>query len=213
MVIKPKRFYNSIITVYIDILNLRTVTRNVSDNVFITNNKCLHVIDVSGLSHHRKTWIPYFDDVNCIIFIASLSSYDQTMVEEEGVNRMVDSIVLFQEMVNHKMLSQKPFILFLNKKDIFLRKIKTKHIIDYFPNYKGTIYKNHRMIHLFLGNKEDPSAGVKYFDSKFRDQNVVTKEITTHVTCCTDTKIMKVIVSSVVNSILIGLLNNVGLAV
>ena len=121
----------------IDILNLRTVTRNVSDNVFVINNKRLHVIDVSGLSHHRKTWIPYFDDVHCIIFIASLSSYDQTMVEEEGVNRMVDSIVLFQEMVNHKLLSQKPFILFLNKKDLFLKKIKTKHIIDFFPNYKG----------------------------------------------------------------------------
>ena len=54
---------------------------------------------------------------------------------------------------------------------------------------------------------------MKYFDSKFRDQNSVSKEIVTHVTCCTDTKIMKVIVSSVVNSILVGLLNNVGLAV
>ena len=110
-----------------------------SDTVFtIEGNKRLHVYDVSGLSHHRSSWISYFDEVTAVLFVASLSCYDQNMVEEEGVNRMVDSIVLFENMVNHELLVKKSFILFLNKKDIYEEKIRKKHIVDYFPNYKGT---------------------------------------------------------------------------
>ena len=182
-----------------DILNVKTVTMSsVCDNVFNVNNGRLHVIDVSGLSHHRKSWVSFFDDVHCIIFIVSLSCYDQTMSEETGVNRMVDSIVLFQEIVNHKLLEKKQFILFLNKKDIFLKKIKTRHVIDYFPKYKG--------------EKQDAAAAIKYFDQKLRDQDKInSKEIRTHVTCCNDTKIMKVIMSSVLVGILSGKLNSTGL--
>jgi hypothetical protein len=120
-----------------DLLNLRTVTQVVSDTVFQISGETLHVFDVSGLSHHRNGWISYFDDVNCVIFVASLSCYDQNMVEEEGVNRMVDSVVLFENMINHPLLKSTQFILFLNKKDVYEKKVQTKNIVDYFPNYKG----------------------------------------------------------------------------
>ncbi|KAJ3366571.1 hypothetical protein HDU91_001792 [Kappamyces sp. JEL0680] len=180
-----------------DILNLRTVTQSVSDTIFRIKDEKLHVIDVSGLSHHRSTWISYFDDVNAILFVASLSCYDQTMAEEDGVNRMVDSLVLFEDVVNHKLLEKKFFVLFLNKKDIYETKVKTKHIVDYFPQYKG--------------KKGSVSQGIKYFDAKFRDQNKLEKQIVSHVTCCTDTKIMEVIVDSVLESIISGLLTSEGL--
>jgi hypothetical protein len=120
-----------------DILNLRTVTMSVKDTIFTINQDRIHVIDVSGLSHHRSGWISYFEDVKCVLFVASLSSYDQYMVEEEGVNRMVDSLVLFQDMVNHPLLKSKMFILFLNKKDIYEKKVATRNIVDFFPAYKG----------------------------------------------------------------------------
>jgi hypothetical protein len=113
------------------------VTQSVSDTVFKIEGKNLHVFDVSGLSHHRNVWVSYFDDVNCVLFVASLSCYDQTMAEEDGINRMVDSLVLFENMVNHKLLTKCRFILFMNKKDVYEKKIKTKNIVDYFPNYKG----------------------------------------------------------------------------
>ncbi|KAJ3304739.1 hypothetical protein HDV03_002424 [Kappamyces sp. JEL0829] len=171
-----------------NILHLRSVTRNVCDTIFQMGKKKLHVIDVSGLSHHRNGWVSYFDDVKAILFVASLSCYDQVMMEEEGVNRMVDSLVLFEEMVNHELLKKKDFIFFLNKKDLFEKKIKKKHIVDYFPQYKG--------------KRGSASQGIKYFNSKFRDQNKTEKAIITHITCCTDTKVMEVIVSAVLTSIL-----------
>jgi guanine nucleotide-binding protein G(i) subunit alpha len=59
------------------------------------------------------------------------------MAEEDGINRMVDSLVLFDDMINHPLLEKKSFVLFLNKRDLYDKKIKKKDIIDYFPQYKG----------------------------------------------------------------------------
>ena len=35
------------------------------------------------------TWVPFFDDVNAIIFLAPISSFDQTLVEDRSANRLV----------------------------------------------------------------------------------------------------------------------------
>ncbi|VDO54211.1 unnamed protein product [Brugia timori] len=45
--------------------------------------KCTdEVIDVGGQRSERKKWIHCFDNVNAIIFISSLSEYDQTLRED-----------------------------------------------------------------------------------------------------------------------------------
>ena len=48
--------------------------------------------DVSGLKHHRKQWMGYFTDVHAILFVVSLSCYDQMMSEDRNTNRMEDAI-------------------------------------------------------------------------------------------------------------------------
>ncbi len=55
--------------------------------------------------------------------------------------------------------------------------------------------------------------GIKYFDSKFRDPVVVNRHIPMYVTCCTDTEFMKVIVSTVIQSVMEGLLSEAGFSV
>lgn len=169
---------------------------SISDSIFDMDGTKLHIIDVNGFSHSRNSWLTYFENITCVLFVASLSSYDQVMVEEAEVNRMVDSIVLFQDLTNNKTLEKKPFILFLNKKDIYERKIKTSNIVDYFPGYKGA--------------PGDAAQGIKYFDGKFKDPNIVSKPVATHVTCCTDSEFMKVIILTVVQTVLEGRLKEAG---
>ena len=41
------------------------------------------VFDVGGQRSERKKWIYCFDNVNAIIFVASLSEYDQVLEEDE----------------------------------------------------------------------------------------------------------------------------------
>ncbi|KAJ3271582.1 guanine nucleotide-binding protein subunit alpha [Terramyces sp. JEL0728] len=120
-----------------DVLMLRTVTQHISCNVFQLDRTRLHMFDVSGLKHHRKQWIPYFDDVAAILYIVSLSSYDQTMVEDPTVNRMVDALVLFDQIVNNPALSKPDIILFFNKKDLYEKKVKKIPINEFFPEYQG----------------------------------------------------------------------------
>lgn len=99
-----------------DVLKLRTVTQSVIEHNFTVKGKKIHFFDVSGLVHHRKTWLSYFSDVHSVMFVASLSSYNQTLVEDSSVNQMSDSLVLFEQMVNHPLLLKKDIVLFLNKR-------------------------------------------------------------------------------------------------
>jgi len=38
--------------------------------------------DVGGQRYFRKKWLATFEDVDAIVFVASLSEYDQMLVED-----------------------------------------------------------------------------------------------------------------------------------
>ena len=68
--------------------------------------------------------------------MVSLSCYDQFLVENSSVNQMHDSLALFEEIVNHPLLSNSNFILFLNKKDLFEEKMaRFNNLRLWFPGY------------------------------------------------------------------------------
>jgi guanine nucleotide-binding protein G(i) subunit alpha len=120
-----------------DWLKLRTVTNNISETVIKFNSQYLHFFDVSGVKSHRKYWVSYFDDVTAILFVASLASYNQTMLEDDSKNRLMDSLVAFEGLVNNPLLMKTGIILFLNKRDLFEKKIKKISIKEFFPEYEG----------------------------------------------------------------------------
>lgn len=130
-------FDSSYIPTNEDILQLRTVTQTVSVSTFLVEGQNVHFIDVSGLTHHRSTWLSYFDTTNAILFVASLSAYNQYLSEDSTINRMVDAIVLFEQLVNNPLLNSQGFILFLNKVDLYEKKVKEIAIALTFPEYQG----------------------------------------------------------------------------
>ncbi|KAI8899453.1 guanine nucleotide binding protein, alpha subunit [Globomyces pollinis-pini] len=178
-----------------DILLLRTVTKSVSDTIFevqSTNNKPLriHFYDVSGLKHHRKHWISYFEDVLSIIYIVAISSYDQMMIEDPTINRMMDAIDLFGYIVNHPLLKKPDVICFFNKSDLFKKKIERIPIKNTFPDFEG---------------QQTTKDGLKYFRSKFINAvSNKSKTMTFHTTQCTDTTAMKTIIVNLQSSIVKG---------
>ena len=46
------------------------------------------MLDVGGQRSERKKWIHCFDEVKAVIFIAALSDYDLTLVEDPMMNRL-----------------------------------------------------------------------------------------------------------------------------
>jgi hypothetical protein len=119
-----------------DILQLKLGTTAVTHTTFSIENNFLHVFDTIGLKIARDGWTKYFD-CQCMIFFVALDSYDQMMEEDSNMNRMADSIELFKCIVDNPILSEASIILFLNKKDLYEKKVKTIRISDYFPDYTG----------------------------------------------------------------------------
>ena len=99
------------------------------------------MFDVGGQRSERKKWIHCFEGVTAIIFCVALSGYDLVLAEDEEMNRMMESMKLFDSICNNKWFVETSIILFLNKKDLFEQKIKYSPLSICFPEYKGRFNK------------------------------------------------------------------------
>lgn len=61
------------------------------------------------------------------------------LFEDERINRMHDSILLFDILLNSKWFQNVRFTLFLNEFDLFEQKVKRPSIRKYFLYYKGRV--------------------------------------------------------------------------
>jgi len=60
----------------------------------------------------------------------------------QSKNRMHESLHLFNSICNHRYFATTSIVLFLNKKDVFLEKIKKAHLSMCFPDYDGETSKS-----------------------------------------------------------------------
>lgn len=61
------------------------------------------------------------------------------LAEDEEMNRMIESMKLFDSICNNKWFVETSIILFLNKKDLFEDKISKSPLTICFPEYQGTV--------------------------------------------------------------------------
>ena len=97
------------------------------------------MFDVGGQRGERRKWIQVFDGVSAVMFLIDSSSFD-AVDEENGRNKLKETISLFQEVWTTRFLLNSNFVLLFNKQDILREKIERGHKIeDHFPEYK--LYK------------------------------------------------------------------------
>ncbi|XP_011363537.1 guanine nucleotide-binding protein G(t) subunit alpha-3 [Pteropus vampyrus] len=131
-----------------DVLHSRVKTTGIIETQFSFKDLHFRMFDVGGQRSERKKWIHCFEGVTCIIFCAALSAYDMVLVEDEEVNRMHESLHLFNSICNHKYFATTSIVLFLNKKDLFQEKVTKVHLSICFPEYTGK--KSYKQIAVFL---------------------------------------------------------------
>uniref|UniRef100_A0A672QEZ3 Guanine nucleotide binding protein (G protein), alpha transducing activity polypeptide 1 n=1 Tax=Sinocyclocheilus grahami TaxID=75366 RepID=A0A672QEZ3_SINGR len=172
-----------------DVLRSRVKTTGIIETQFSFKDINFRMFDVGGQHSERKKWIHCFEGVTCIIFIAALSAYDMVLVEDDEVNRMHESLHLFNSICNHRYFAATSIVLFLNKKDVFVEKIKKAHLSMCFTDYDGP------------NTFED--AG-NYIKMQFLDLNLPRdiKEIYSHMTCATDTENVKFVFDAVTDIII-----------
>ncbi|KAK7051279.1 hypothetical protein VNI00_004779 [Paramarasmius palmivorus] len=96
-----------------DIIQCYVTTTGIQKETVILADKVYCIHDFGGQRSERKKWIHGFSNASLVIFVASLSEYDQVLAEEDSV------------------------VLLLNKKDVLERKIEISPINKYFPDYVG----------------------------------------------------------------------------
>jgi len=154
----------------------RVRTTGIVEEKYLIKKNHYIMFDVGGQRNERKKWIHCFDGVNAVIFVTAVSEFDQNLFEDESMNRMVESLNLFDEVCNSRWFSRTSLILFLNKRDLFEEKIARVDVSSIEP---------------FADFSKDPRSSVdtiEYFLSKFLALNKNhNRDIYHHVTTATDT--------------------------
>ena len=178
-----------------DILRARVRTTQISKIEFAVQGHRFEMIDIGGQRGQQKKWIHHFDNVTAVLFVVSISEYDQFLEEDQSINRMVESMRLFEQTLNNEHFWFTPFIVFFNKYDLFLEKIEHKSLKETFLNYNGLPYCAHEslnwLVHAYLS-----------VDQTDKDK----RKLYPHITTATDTHLIKSVFNSVQNSILMDVL-------
>jgi guanine nucleotide-binding protein G(i) subunit alpha len=180
-----------------DILRTRVKSSGIVVNDFLVDGNEFKMIDVGGQRNERKKWISCFEGVTAVLFIGVLSEYDLTLHEDHAVNRMVETLTVFEEICNSPFFQRTAMILMLNKRDAFLEKIPKVplNVCSLFSDYTGP---------------NDYDSCLKLIQEAFLVK-AKNKLIYTHVTCATDTDNMKVVFEAVKDIVIRAALNDVGL--
>ncbi|KAK2724737.1 guanine nucleotide-binding protein G(q) subunit alpha-like [Artemia franciscana] len=172
-----------------DILRVRVPTTGINEYRFDLKGVTFRIVDVGGQRGERRKWLHCFEDVTSVIFLASLSEYDQVLFESDRENRMKESLALFKTIINYPWFKNSSFILFLNKTDLLQEKIKLSDFINYFPEYNGP--------------KQDVEQVQKFILKMFLDLKTKQKKTIYHYfTCATDTDNIRNVFEAVKNIIL-----------
>ncbi|CAG9937256.1 unnamed protein product [Clonostachys rosea f. rosea IK726] len=181
-----------------DVLRARTKTTGIYETRFQMGQLSIHMFDVGGQRSERKKWIHCFENVTSIIFCVALSEYDQVLLEESSQqqNRMMESLLLFDSVVNSRWFMRTSIILFLNKVDIFKQKLSRSPLGNYFPDYSGG---------------SDVNKAAKYLLWRFNQVNRAHLNLYPHLTQATDTSNIRLVFAAVKETILNNALKDSGI--
>lgn len=136
------------------------------------------VFDVGGFRTERRKWIPLYEDVTAVVYVSAISEYDELLFEDPDMNRMQESLDLFDIVVNNETLIEADMILFMNKSDIFKRKIAQIPIKNVDPDdptkTRWEDYTGPSGVGLESDSEEFAvayEAATKYFVDKFQSLN------------------------------------------
>eukprot|EP00808_Paulinella_micropora_P030788 g23281.t1 len=183
-----------------DIFRARVRTTGIVETEFEIDQNHFRMFDVGGQRNERKKWIHCFELVTAVIFVAAISEYDMVLYEDPNTNRVVEALHLFGEVCNSRWFKKTSKVLFLNKRDLFVKKIENVPLSKYFPEYRGP---------------QEVDASLAFLKKTFEDQATrggSRVKVYTHVTCATNTENTKSVFTSVKDIVIRRSLTEAGLS-
>ncbi|KAM0794156.1 G-protein alpha subunit-domain-containing protein [Usnea florida] len=111
------------------------------------------ITDIGSTRSRREEWVHLFNGVNCVIFTAPLTGYNQRLVKEKSANQTEASLLLFDSILSLTSFKRSTIILLLSKLDLLQEKVFHSSVKDYFPDFNGA--------------DDDREAAQEFFVNKF----------------------------------------------
>ena len=142
-----------------DIPQMHLRTTGVTETTFQVDSQRYRVFDVVGTRSTSKKWIHTFKQCHQVIFVASLSGYDECLIEDATAvshdpilrllvvaswgksglssvqNQTQESLLLFDKILSTSSMEKSTITLLFTKMDLFEHKVKNQSIRDWFPDY------------------------------------------------------------------------------
>ncbi|KAJ7215876.1 heterotrimeric G protein alpha subunit 4 [Mycena pura] len=178
----PRLFSPAYVPTVQDLLHVRVRSIGITETVLRGNGYDMLVVDVGGSKSERRKWLHALKEVTSIIFVVSLSGYNEHLIEDKDDNQMRDAMVVWNAICRSRWFTQSPLVLCLNKNDVFERQILHSDIVEFFPDFDG--------------ERKKADAGRDYFRERFRDLGeragrTLNKDFFIRVTTATDSEAMK----------------------
>ncbi|XP_014846393.1 PREDICTED: guanine nucleotide-binding protein G(o) subunit alpha-like [Poecilia mexicana] len=122
-----------------DVLRVRVRTCGIIETQFQVDETIFRLYDVGGQCSERRKWLSCFDSIHALLFVVALSSYDQMLFKDPSMNGLQESLEFFSSICTNTVFKKTSLILFLNKTDLFRRKIlhSGRHLRFYLSCYEG----------------------------------------------------------------------------
>ncbi|TFK67712.1 heterotrimeric G-protein alpha subunit, GPA3-like protein [Pluteus cervinus] len=170
-----------------DVLRARHRNMGVTETRFLMGTLSIRMLDVGGLGSERKKWIHCFESVTSIVFCMALDQYDEILLEGQPQNQLLESLALFESVVNSRWFLRMQIVLFLNKIDVFRDKLPKLPLEKFFPEYTGGT---------------DINKAARYILWRFVRVNRARLSIYPHLTQATNTRNIGLVFTAVKETIL-----------
>jgi len=179
----------------LDVLKGRRRTTGIVETHFNVGPQQFTMVDVGGQRSERKKWLHCFEGVTAVLYLTALNEYDLTLEEDGTTNRFVESLKLWKALTLSNFFKLTPFILFLNKSDLFKEKIKKYPLKDSFSDYEKFVSSEENI------STDEFETAWKYISKQYRN-NFSGQKFYVHLTCALDTDNCKKVFDSIVDTLL-----------
>lgn len=177
-----------------DIVRIRQRTSGTNTSTRITINKNEWIlVDVGGQKTERSKWGQIINDgCNAVIFFVSLEEFNVQSTEDAGKSKLQEAFETWKTIINAEEVQQVGVLLFLNKIDLFEKKITNNFdkFQAFFPKYTGG---------------KDVKLATECVKNYFLDavpKAIDTENIQVEVTCALEKEVMGRIFNTVTEHIL-----------
>ncbi|GEM11882.1 guanine nucleotide-binding protein alpha subunit [Rhodotorula toruloides] len=143
-----------------------------------------------------------FENIGVLVFVIAISEYNQTLFEDSRQNRLDESLELWEMISASRWFRRTTFVLFLNKTDIFERKILSGFapLAASIPNYRGP-------------PENVPAAKAYMLDTltALYKQHTPDRALFAHFTQATDRVSTQVVLGAVMTGVMTSTLQEMGL--